>query len=126
MNLHRGRLRAKAQAVGRVEGVLRRARGVKLRDVERREVVEVRLDLWAVLDGIAHRDEDVLDALAQERYRVEMPTARASSGQRHVKALALLFQQADMNEKRAFCLVQPVNDGVVKFLHALAERGALI
>src|SRR5437763_11329270 len=89
VNLHGRSLRAERQAVGRVESVLRRARRVQFRYVERGEVVELRLDFWAVLDRVAHRDEDVFDALAQKRYRVQVAAPRTTTGQRHVNALAL-------------------------------------
>jgi hypothetical protein len=94
VDLHRGSLRAQREAVSRVERVGFAARRMVLRDVQRGEVVEVRLDLAAVFDDVAERDEDVFDALAQNRDRVTVAVRRTAAGQRHVDALArraLLF-----------------------------------
>ena len=90
---------------------------MKLRDVERGEVVELRLDFGAVLDRVAHRDEDVLDALAQKRYRVQVAAARTTTGQRHVNALALSLQEADANLESSLRCVKALNDVIVKSLN---------
>src|ERR1700749_3721278 len=125
VNLHGGRLRAKAQAVRRVEGVLRRARGVQLGEVERGEVVEASLDFRAVFDRVAHRDEDVFDALAQERYRVKVAATLAASGQRHVKALALGLERVYVPDERDGHVGESAAYLLVELLHGLAEARAL-
>jgi hypothetical protein len=95
VNLHGRGLRAQGHPVRRVEGVLRAACRVQLRDVERGEVVEVVLDLGAVLHGVAHRDEDVFEPLPDDGDGVEVPGARPPPGQRHVHALALGLERGD-------------------------------
>src|ERR1044072_2258690 len=99
---------------------------MQLGDVERGEVVEVCLDLRPVLDRVAHRDEDVLDALAQERNRVQVPAPWPAAGQRHIHALTLDFQQADVLLKSGLHGVELFGNLVVECLDALAERGALL
>ena len=70
VNLHRRRLRAQSETIGSVERVLRIARGMSFQNIECIEVVEVRLDLAIVFDGITQRDENILDALPHQCYRV--------------------------------------------------------
>jgi hypothetical protein len=53
VNLHGRGLRAQREAFRRVEGVERVTRRMIFRDVERREVVEIRLNLAVVLNRIA-------------------------------------------------------------------------
>jgi hypothetical protein len=54
------------------------------RGVERREVVEVFLDLRAVGDIEADRTEDRLDTLDRERQRMQAPGTATATGQRDV------------------------------------------
>src|SRR5688572_8318452 len=88
VNLNRRGLRAKREAFSRVERVLRRARRVMVRNVERVEVVEIGFDLAIVFDGVTECDKDVFDALAQQGDRMAMAGARATSRHRHVDNLA--------------------------------------
>src|SRR6266545_1785410 len=87
VNLHRRGLRAQRQPLVDVERVLRAARRVIGRDVQRVEVEEFGLDLRPVLNLVAYRDEDVFDLLPQQRDRMKVAPPYAASGQRHVNAL---------------------------------------
>src|SRR5262249_30479587 len=66
------------------ERVLRVARRMLRREVERLEVVEVALDLRPVGDRVAHAEEDLLDPPANDRQRGQSPRARAAARQRYV------------------------------------------
>ena len=80
-------MRAQQRARVEVEGVARIARGVRLRLVERVEVVPDGLDLTAVVDLVAHAEEDVLDPAAQLRDQVQAARAERLAGQRRVERL---------------------------------------
>ena len=69
------------------EGVLHRARRVVRAEVERVEVEPLGLDLGALGDLPAHRDEDVLDALHEGGERVARARGTAVVGQRDVDGL---------------------------------------
>ena len=60
-----------------------------LRQIECLEVVVVLLDLRAFLDGEAHAEEDVLDALERQRQRMQMAERLLAARQRDVDLLAL-------------------------------------
>src|SRR5262245_22320077 len=72
-NLYGGRMGAQHQAPLslHVEGVLRVARGMVRRDIERLKVVPIRFDLGAVSDLITHRNEQVLDLPSDLRQRMQ-------------------------------------------------------
>ena len=70
-----------------VEGVLHVAGGVVLRDVERLEVVVVRLHLGPVGDREAEPHEHVDDLVEDERERVSRAAHDAPAGQREVDAV---------------------------------------
>ena len=61
------RVRSQDGVVVHVERVLRVAGGVRLGRVQRREVVEHRVDLGAVEDAVTESEEDVLDLPADLR-----------------------------------------------------------
>ena len=90
-DLHRRGLRAHHQVplVIAVEGVLHLPRRVVGGDVERLEVVVVKLDLGTVEHRVAHRDEDLLDLAAHLRQGVERAPHLRCSGQGGVEAFAL-------------------------------------
>src|SRR5690606_3606440 len=81
-------LRPKGKPVCRIERVLRLAGRVALGDIQRVEIVMVRLDLAVVLNGIAHRHKDVLDLLPEQGDRVQVTGPRTASGYGDVKAVA--------------------------------------
>src|SRR5215470_11342273 len=131
VNLHRRGLRTQRQPLVDVERVLRAARRVIGRDVQRVEVVEVGLDLRAVLDLVAHRDEDVFDLLPQQRDRMKVAPPYAASGQRYVNALfgQLLgfapggetgLQLFDLGLDVIFQLVEPLSGGATLFRRKIA------
>ena len=68
--LHARGLRAEHHVIRNIEGVLRVARGVVLRDVERFEVIVVELDLRAFRDREAEADEDLLELVEHDVQRV--------------------------------------------------------
>ena len=63
MHLNRRGLRTEQDVVGNIEGVLRIARRVVFRCIERLEVVVIGLDLGTLLDIKAHRTEDLAHLL---------------------------------------------------------------
>ena len=79
-------MRAQQRVRVEVERVPRVARRVRLRLVERVEVVPDGLDLAAVVDHVAHAEEHVLDCAPQLRDQVQAAArdglARAASGRR--------------------------------------------
>jgi hypothetical protein len=70
------------------EGVVRRARRVAGRGVERREVVVVELDLGALGDAVAEADEDVLDLAHRLADEVLMTGREGHPREGDVEALA--------------------------------------
>src|SRR5215813_5733756 len=133
VNLHRRGLRTQRQPLVDVERVLRAARRVIGRYVQRVEVVEVGLYFRPVLDLVAHRDEDVFDLLPQQSYRVKVAPPNASSGQRHVNALSgqllgLSFrgetglQFFDLGFDVIFQFVEPLPCHATLFGRKIAER----
>ena len=105
-DLHRGGVRAQhlAAALGRdVEGVLQRARRMIGQEVQRVEVVVLRLDLGPLGDLPAHRHEHVRDLLGDDRDGMLGSHRGASGRDRQVErlghedggvALGLQFGQA--------------------------------
>src|SRR5260370_40434611 len=79
VNLHRRSLRTQRESVRRVERVLRIARRMTFRDVERVEIIKVGFDLAIVFDGIAERNEDVFDALPHQSDRMQVSRTRATT-----------------------------------------------
>src|SRR5215813_4535185 len=133
VNLHRRSLRTQRQPLVDVERVLRAARRVIGRDVQRVEVVEVVLDLRPVLDLVAHRDKDVFDRLPQQRDRMKVAPPYAASGQRYVNALfgqlfGLSFrgetglQFFDLGFDVIFQLVEPLPRHATLIGRKIAER----
>ena len=97
-HLHRAGVRAQHQRLGRgiglaagrpldVESVGHRPRRVIGRDVERREVEVVFLDLGTIRHVEADGAEDLLDPLDGERDRMQATRGRPPAGQRHVQPL---------------------------------------
>ena len=98
-HLHRGGLGAQQDVVADVEGVLRVARRVVLRNVERLEVVVVGLDLRAFGHREAHAEEDLLDLFEHLGQRVELAERRGPAGHRHVELFEreLLVEQGRLD-----------------------------
>ena len=72
-----------------IEGVARIAGGMRLGLVECVEVVPDGLDLAAVVDLVAHPEEDVLDPATQLRDQVEAAAAERLAGKGRVERLLL-------------------------------------
>ena len=89
-DLRRRRVGAQERALVEVEGVPGIARRVRLGLVERVEVVPDRLDFAAVVDHVAHPEEDVLDAASQLRDQVEAPARHRLARQRRVEGRILV------------------------------------
>src|SRR5690606_9104381 len=87
-DLHGARVGAQEPAVGSPERVLRVAGGVLGREVERLEVVAVRLELGAGHDLVAQGGEDVEEPVRDERQQVQPARRRTGAGERDVEALA--------------------------------------
>ena len=71
------------------ERVVRFARRMVRREVERGEVVEVGLDVRTFFDGEAHLAEDVREFFHHLRHRMDRAEARAHRRQRDVDRFAL-------------------------------------
>ncbi len=71
-----------------IERVVRVARGVVGRDVQRLEVVVLELDLGAVEHREAHRSEQVLELARDLRQRMQRTALGAPAGQRRVEVAA--------------------------------------
>ena len=87
-DLHRRGMGAQQQAVLEEEGVLRVARRVVRREVERREVVEVGLDLRTLGHAVAEPGEDLDHLALDEGDRVEVAQRGPAAGQGDVDARA--------------------------------------
>ena len=90
--LHRARLhgrglRAQQDVLGDVERILHITRRVVLRQVQRLEVIVIALDLGSLLDGKAHLEENLLDAVQRNCERMQMSDDRRASRQGHVDLL---------------------------------------
>ena len=81
-------MRAQQVAVVEVEGVLLVTRRVVRRNVERLEVVVLRLDLRAFFDGEAQRGEEAHHVSGDVGDGVEVSRCWRRAGERHVEALA--------------------------------------
>src|SRR5687768_12609516 len=82
-------LRTKGETLGRVKRILRFAGRMAFGNIQSVEIVIIRLDLAVVLDRVAHRHENVLDLLPQDRDRMQMPRPRPSARDRYIKPLSL-------------------------------------
>ena len=96
LRLHRPDLRgrgvgAQQRARVEIEGVAGIPGGVRLGLVEGVEVVPDGLDLAAVVDLVAHPEEDVLDPAAQLGDQVQAAAAKRLAGQRRVERLSVLL-----------------------------------
>ena len=87
--LHGRGVRAQNDVVVDVEGVLRVARGVVLRQVEQLEVVVVVLDLRTLDDLVAHADKDLDHALERDVHRMKRTRAALRTRQGHVNRLGV-------------------------------------
>ena len=101
----------------RVDGVARRVVG---REVERLEVEPVGLDLGAVGDLVAEREEGLLHPPPDDRQRVQPPEARGARGERHVDGEGLLLLLA-FEEKRRFF---ECGEGSLRLLLQRVDGGA--
>ncbi len=95
-------------AIGNVQGV---------------EIVIVGLDLAVVFDRVAHRNENVLDLLPQDRDRVQMTGPRTPARNGNIEAFALDLQFIDSFGQASFTGFQCRNDVALKGLDGLSECG---
>jgi hypothetical protein len=58
------------------------------RNIQRVEVVKVSFDLAVVFDDIAHRNKDVVNALAHQSDGMKMSGPRPAAGDRHIDTVA--------------------------------------
>ena len=84
MNLHRRSLRAQRKTIRGIERVLRIARRMTFRNIQRVEVIEVGFDLAIIFDGVTERDENIFDALAHQRDRMQVTRTRTTTGHGHI------------------------------------------
>ena len=102
------------------------ARGVPLGDVERREVVEVVLDVWTVSDLPAHSDEDLLDLLPQLRDDVHRTCRVRIARQRDVDPLGRQLGAHLLGFEQFLAGGQCGFDGLPRLVGGLADRAALL
>ena len=132
-DLHRRGVRPKQHLVREVEGVVVPTGRVPGRDVERREVVVVGLDLGTLDHPVAHPDEEVLDLSTGLGQQVQMAGLEWIAGQRDVDALGpepLLERPAaervpplrDLGLQRAAHLVPPLADGRPLLTRQVGQR----
>ena len=139
-DLHRGCLGTQNDIVRDIEGVLRVARRMILRDVQRLEVVVVELDLRAFRDREAKTEENLLELVEHDVQRMLLADDNVLTRQGNVDGLRLqlLLERSLLDQ-----LLLLVNDGfdlrtnVVdqltnnrtllcgNVLHALEQRGQL-
>ena len=126
MNLNGGGLRAKQHVVRYIEGVLRIACRMLRGNVQRLEVVVVKLDFGTLGDGVSHSDEDVLDLVLNAAERMDVTEGHVLAGYGDVK----LFRTERTVAHRGFhfglaafdlCL-----DLSTDLVGALTERGTLL
>ena len=112
VNLHRRSLRTQRKRFfiagsREIKRILRAARRMVVRNVQRGEVIKRRFNFGAVFDLVTHRNKDVFDALAQERDRMQMSGGKTASGQRYVNVF--------FDELRGFALVGETVEQLVNF-----------
>src|SRR6185369_2045783 len=124
MNLDGRRLRAKREAVSRVERVLPPSRRMVFGNIERGEVVEVGFDLATVFDRVAKRDEDVFQTLTQQSDRMTMSGAWTTPGHCDVDTLARRTRSFDETLEILLGLVQRLHESGLVGLDKLTKRRA--
>ena len=110
--LRGGRLRAQKEVFAEIEGVLHVARRMVGGDVERLEVIVIRLDLGTVDDVEAHRAENVDHIVDDDAQRMQMPYLLLFCGHGDVdllrfqaKLLRLLLHRLHSRRDSAFNFV---------------------
>ena len=86
-DLHRRSLRAQEHLFSDIEGILRIARRVIRRNIQRLKVIVIPLDLRAGGYLKAHAEEDFLYLIEHNRERVLMAKRAAFAGHRYINAL---------------------------------------
>ena len=124
--LHRGGVGAQHDVVIHVEGVLRVARRMVLRDVQKLEVVVVVLHLGALHDLVAHAHEDVDHLIESNVHRVQGTGAARRSRQGHVHGLGLQAGLLLALLQLGAALLQRVLQGLAHVVHQLAHLRALL
>ena len=119
-------LRAQEDVLRDIERVLHIARGVILRQIQRFEVEVVALDLGSLLDGKAHLQEDLLDAVQRDRERVQMPHGRRPPRQGHVDLLGgNLVRKFPLRQFLGLCRKQLLEFGT-RLVDDLADARTLL
>ena len=116
---------AQQLAVLEVEGVVHRARRVIRRNVQRLEVVELVFHLGALGDLVARAREQLLDALAHARDRVQRARGLAAPRQRHVDGAADELALDPLALERRAPLLDGFLDSCLGGVDARAGRRAL-
>jgi hypothetical protein len=109
-------MRAQQAAIGEIERIVHRPRRMIRGDVERLEVVPVVFDLRAVGDcepGIA---EDLLDAPARARDRMQAAKRLATAGQRHIDGIARELRREFLGFERRAPRVERLRERVLRFV----------
>src|ERR1041385_6678413 len=96
------------------------------RNVERGEVIEIRLDLAVVFNHVAERDEDVFETFAQQRDRMPVTETRPSSRQSDVETLARRAFVLNVVFETLLRLVQRLDERRFGRLHELSECSTLL
>ena len=124
--LHRRGVRAQHDtALGRAdeEGVLHGARGMVGGDVQGVEVEPLGLDLGALGDLVAHRDEHVLDTLHERGQRVPGSSRATIRGKRDVDRLLHEHALVTLGGQDDLAVLEGLLDRRTGHAHALARLG---
>ena len=124
-DLDRRSLRAQNHAALDVEGVLHRARRMIFRRIERREIVEVVLDLGTIRDFEAKRAEQGFDTIERARDRMERADTKTASGKRDIQRIGgERARQLCVRQRRAPRVQRRLQLGL-RFVDRRAGGGAL-
>ena len=126
MNLNGGGLRAKQHVVRYIEGVLRIACRMLRGNVQRLEVVVVKLDFGTLGDGVSHSDEDVLDLVLNAAERMDVTEGHVLAGYGDVKLFRTERTVAHRGFHFGLAAFDLRLDLCADLVGALTERGTLL
>ena len=119
--LHRGGVGAQHDIIIHIKRILRVAGGMVLGDVQKLEVVVVKLHLGALHRLVAHAHEDVHHLLQGDVHRMQGARAALRAGQGHVDGLGLkprgLFPLEQLGQARLHLLLDGGADLVDHLTH---------
>src|SRR6187397_1426312 len=95
---------------------------MSLWNVQSVEIIIIRLDLTIVLYRVAHRNENVLDMLPQDRDRMQVAGPHSTSRQRYIELVSLDLGVSDKAFDRLFGHFQSRNYLALDRLDQLAKR----